>query len=162
MSIAISTTWTAYGTWLPGDPRLWNERGRGVRLPDRLREFQAALRMTESAVLLDQVQRELVDKTIVDHCKIRKWLLHAVTCRSNHVHVSVTAPVLEIEIPRKQFKAWCTRKLNELELSRNRAAREDWWTQRGWDEHVDDERELSDVNAYILEGQDGARFDGGR
>jgi len=84
-------------------------------------------------------------------------LLHAVNCRTNHVHVVVTAPDRAIEIPREQFKAWCTRKLKERELLRRgdpRAAlREKWWTERGWDEYIDDEDSLAEVMAYVLEGQ---------
>jgi REP element-mobilizing transposase RayT len=114
--------------------------------------------MTDTAVLLDHDHRRLVEKTIADHCRIRKWLLHAVTCRSNHVHVSVTAIGRDIEEPREQFKAWCTRKLNDMEKRFGRKPREDWWTERGWDVHVDEEAELCDVNAYIREGQDSTRF----
>ena len=40
-----------------------------------------------------------------------------------------------IEIPREQFKAWCTRKLKERERALAvENVREDWWTERGWDE----------------------------
>jgi hypothetical protein len=35
MSIAIFSTWTTYGTWLPGDRRTWFEPGTGHRLADR-------------------------------------------------------------------------------------------------------------------------------
>jgi hypothetical protein len=37
MAIAFFSTWTTYGTWLPGDPRSWYQRGRGLREPDALR-----------------------------------------------------------------------------------------------------------------------------
>ena len=43
MAIAYFSTWTTYGTWLPGEPRNWYASGRGIQLPDRLREFEAAL-----------------------------------------------------------------------------------------------------------------------
>jgi hypothetical protein len=111
MAIAFFSTWTTYGTWLPGDQRGWFKRGHGLQESDPLREFEAALRMTEDAVTLDHQQRRLVEKTIADHCGIRQWMLHAVNCRSNHVHVVVTAPDRPIEVPREQFKSWCTRNL---------------------------------------------------
>jgi hypothetical protein len=76
-----------------------------------MRRLEAALLMKEGAVTLDKEQRRLVEKTIAEHCAIRKWHLHSVNCRSNHVHVTVTAPGRHIEVPREQFKAWCTRKL---------------------------------------------------
>jgi len=157
MAIAYFSTWTTYGTWLPGDDRGWFQRGRGWREPDRMRAFEAALRMTEEAITLDPEQRRLVETVIAKHCAIRGWVLHAVNCRSNHVHVVVTAPDRAIEVPREQFKAWCTRALKELERTRPtgqpRSVREKWWTERGWDEYIDDEDGLADVSFYALEGQ---------
>jgi REP element-mobilizing transposase RayT len=153
MSIAIFSTWTTYGTWLPGDPRGWCQRGRGFQEPDARRRIEAALLMTESAITLDPEQRRIVEQTIADHCRIRAWLLHAVNCRSNHVHVVVSAPGRTIELPREQFKTWCTRRLKEHERAQKRCIRENWWTERGWDEFIDDEDALADVIAYVLEGQ---------
>jgi len=119
MAIAFFSTWTTYGTWLPGDNRGWFTRGRGLQEPDLLRTFEAALRMTENAITLDDKQRGLIEETIADHCEIRKWTLHAVNCRTNHVHVVVTADERRIEVPREQFKAWGTRKLNDQQRSRS-------------------------------------------
>jgi REP element-mobilizing transposase RayT len=158
MAIAFFSTRTTYGTWLPGDQRGWFERGRGLQPPDRMREFEATLRMTEHAFMLDLEQRRLVEQIIADHCAMRKWILHAVNCRSNHVHVVVTAPDRAIEIPREQFKSWCTRKLRDRERSLllrdgSLTVRENWWTERGWDEYIDLEESLAEVNAYVLYGQ---------
>ncbi len=149
MALAYFSTWTTYGTWLPGDERGWFERGQGIQPADLMRNLEAALRMAADAVTLDLQQRCLVEKTIADHCAIRNWMLHAVNCRSNHVHVVVTAADRAIEVPREQFKAWCTRKLKERLTTRN-----NWWTQRGRDLYIDDEDHLADVIAYVIEGQD--------
>jgi REP element-mobilizing transposase RayT len=154
MAIAFFSTWTTYGTWLPGDPRGWYQSGRGLQEPDALRRFEAALLMTEEALILDMDQRRLVEKTIADHCLIRKWIMHSVNCRSNHVHVAVTAPDRSIELPREQFKAWSTRRLKNLEQARGSSVvRENWWSERGWDVYFDDEDALANVNDYILDGQ---------
>jgi REP element-mobilizing transposase RayT len=150
MAIAFFSTWTTYGTWLPGDPRGWYEHGRGLQEPDARLRLEAMLRMTDSAVVLDTAQRRLVEQTIADHCAIRDWTLHAVNCRSNHAHVVVTAPGRPIELPREQFKSWCTRRLKALA----RDPREHWWSDRGWDEYIDDEEVLAAVIAYVREGQD--------
>src|ERR1043166_311132 len=107
-------TWATYGTWLPGDERGWVEYHQGWKSPDPIRKLEAEARMAEDACVLDTEQRRLVEKTIEDHCRIRKWKLHAVNCRTNHSHVVVTAP-LEPKQARIQFKAWCTRRLKELE-----------------------------------------------
>lgn len=68
--------------------------------------------MVESAVVLTEAQRALVEQTIHNHCCIRGWLLHAVHARTNHVHVVVTADRDPDEVM-NQFKAWCSRKLSE-------------------------------------------------
>lgn len=157
MAIAFFSTWTTYGTWLPGDHRGWFLRECGPQDGNPLRELEAALLMSESAVTLDPDQRRLVENTIADHCAIRKWDLHAVSCRSNHVHVVVTAPGCDLELPREQFKAWCTRKLREREKLRCagslESVREKWWTERGWDEYIDTDLSLNLANAYVLEWQ---------
>jgi REP element-mobilizing transposase RayT len=158
MAIAFFTTWTTYGTWLPGDARGWFRRGRGWQIPNRMLAFEAALRMTEDVLTLDLEQRRLVESVVSEHCAVRGWVLHAANCRSNHVHVVVTAPNQQIELPREQFKAWCTRRLKGQERTRKKMAqstaiRENWWTDRGWDEYVDDEDDLAAVMCYVLEGQ---------
>lgn len=153
MAIAIFTTWTTYGTWLPGDPRGWYQRGRGLKEPDAMRRLEAALLMTEAAFTLAPEQRRIVEKTVADHCRIRKWHLHAVNCRTNHVHAVVTSG-RDIEEPREQFKAWCTRKLKEHNRTRSAPLRDNWWTERGWDEYIDDEDGLFNVVTYTLDGQD--------
>src|SRR3954468_24378092 len=140
MAIAFFSTWTTYGTWLPGDERGWFKRGNGILLNDEIARYQAAMRMMDSAITLQPQQRHVVEQTITEHCSIRGWMLHAVNCRTNHVHAVVTAEGRDIEIPREQFKSWCTRKLKTTDPRRL-----DWWTQRGWDVFVDDEDELHDV-----------------
>ena len=159
MSIAFFSTWTTHGTWLRGDKRGWYEPGRGLRLEDRLKERKDLIRTSRSSILLNHDQRLLVEKTIRDHCEFRRWTLHAVNCRSNHVHALVTAPGRKIETPRQQFKACCTRKLMERERSLGiTSIRDEWWTERGWDEHVGDETGLVSVMSYIRERQDSDRF----
>lgn len=155
MAIGVFSTWTTYGTWLPGDPRGWYQQGRGLQEPDAARRLEAMLLMTDSALTLDPEQRRLVEETVADHCAIRKWPLHAVNCRSNHVHVVVTAPGRPIELPREQFKSWCSRRLKEKDRERSgpAAVRENWWTERGWDEYIDHEDSLANVIAYVLDGQ---------
>lgn len=158
MAVAFFSTWTTYGTWLPGDSRGWYQRGRGLQDPDALRRLEASLLMSEAALTLDPQQRRMVENTIAKHCAIRGWVLHAVNCRTNHVHVVVTAPGRDIEVPREQFKAWCTRCLKEQTQSASPTRqivtlREHWWTERGWDEYIDDEETLAIVIAYVLEGQ---------
>ena len=81
--LAFFITWTCYGTYLPGDERGWTKWHKGDQLPQPLREDWCRDRMAETAVLLDEAQREIVNQTVHDHCEIRGWTLHAVNCRTN-------------------------------------------------------------------------------
>src|SRR5208283_3222445 len=116
--------------------------------------LEAKARMTENACRLDREQRGVVERQIAETCKIRSWELHAVNCRSNHAHVVVTADQAP-KIVRNQLKAWCTRRLKELEMKRRQlrdaprsrfglvsdvstlttsvseGLRENWWAERG-------------------------------
>ncbi len=111
--IAYFITWAAYGTWLPGDERGWVEYRNGWQMPDPVLKLEAA----EDANVLDVGQRAAVEKQIADTCQYRRWQLHAVNCRSNHLHVVVTAPISPTRV-RSQLKAWCTRRLKELDTQR--------------------------------------------
>jgi len=108
--------------------------------------------MTESACLLDEQQRVVVEETITEHCRLRRWELHAVNCRTKHVHVVVSAD-REPEDVRDQFKAWCTRKLKELDRSRRHSGRKKWWAERGSQRYIGDEESLEAVIRYVLECQ---------
>jgi REP element-mobilizing transposase RayT len=68
--------------------------------------------MTAHEVILTANQRELVEETIRAHCRLRKWQLHAINVRSNHVHLVVTADVAPEKVM-SQLKAWCSRRLSE-------------------------------------------------
>jgi hypothetical protein len=118
--LAYFITWATYGTWLPGDERGWVEYRRGRQLPDPIRKLEAQARMTEDACRLDAEQREVVERQVVETCRFRGWHLHAVNCRSNHLHIVVTAGQRP-EVVRSQLKAWCTRRLKELQTRRQRA-----------------------------------------
>ena len=82
------------------------------------------------------------------HCEIRRWSLHAVNARSNHVHVVVTADAEPAKVM-DQFKAWSSRRLNE----RTEQAPERWWTRHGSTKWINDEGYLQNAIRYVLEGQ---------
>ena len=152
--VAYFITWPTYGTWLPGDERGWVKNGEGWQLPNPMRELEAHAKMTEGACILDAEQRELVQQTITQHCQIRGWELHAVNCRTNHVHVVVTADRSPSEV-RVQFKAWSTRRLKELEKRRGmKQVRENWWAERGSDRFINDNDSLELATVYVRDYQD--------
>src|SRR5882757_3609172 len=92
--IAFFLTWSTYGTWLPGDERGWVEYRHGFQLPDPILQLECAARMTDDACRLTPIQRERVERQVAETCQYKGWYLHAVNCRSNHVHavLSSSAP----------------------------------------------------------------------
>jgi REP element-mobilizing transposase RayT len=147
--LAYHITWTTYGTWLPGDDRGWVKRdGGGVQNADPESEARAWSAMRGEPVVLDDDQREIVTRTVRDHCAHRGWALHAANARTNHVHVVVTATVPPERVL-EQLKAWCSRRLN--------AATTDppakWWTYHGSTKYVWDDQYLNEAIGYVLERQ---------
>lgn len=148
--LAYLLTWTTYGTWLPGDERGWKRtRDPQIRQSNRLFVEMARSLMKESEFTLTGQSRRLVEETILRHCNIRGWVLHAVNVRSNHVHVVVTARGYSPETVREQFKAWCSRRLKEQTPSRTR-----FWTEGGSCRWINSESDLETAVVYVIEAQD--------
>src|SRR5438132_13645292 len=109
--LAYHLTWTTYGTWLQGDERGWVKKGTaGIQDPEPGRQERCYQLLKTSPTTLNQQQRLLIQVTIEAHCDHRKWKLHAVNVRSNHIHVVVTA-AMDPDSVMGQFKAWCSRRL---------------------------------------------------
>ncbi len=148
--IAFFITIATYGTWLPGDERGWVEYQKGWQLPDPVRELEAAAKMAENAKILQARQRQLVEDQVRETCEHRKWICHAVNCRTNHMHAVVGAFETPPKRVRADLKAWCTRRLKENALPE---ITEDWWAERGSIRWVFDDEGLDQVVQYTLEGQ---------
>lgn len=148
--IAYFFTWGTYGTWLPGDERGWHEYRRGWKPPDPIRKLEAEAKMTADACILSPAQRAAVEAQIAETCARRGWHLHAVNCRSNHVHVVVTARDTSAKKIRADLKAYTARRLRrEFDASRTK-----WWAERGSIGYVYDEETLQRIIAYVQEAQD--------
>lgn len=143
-------TWATYGTWLPGDERGWVEYQRGWKLPDPVRELEALAAMTEDVCLLEEPQRHAVEFQIAETCQHRGWHLHAVNCRSNHVHVVVTAANTRPKKIRADLKAWATRCLKDQFDN----TRENWWADRGSIRFLNSETSLEAAVIYVRDAQD--------
>ncbi len=148
--ITYFITWTTYGTWLPGDSRGWRKAKHGEQTPQPLLEQWCRDQLKETPVVLTAEQRRKVEEVCCRHAAIRGWALHAVSARSNHVHLAVTADEAPIKV-RDQFKANATRVLREPP---NEITHEKIWTRGGDIEIVDGEDNLEQVVIYITEAQD--------
>lgn len=148
--IAYFLTWTTYRSWLPGDDRGWVKYGEGWQPPDPIREYEAKILMTEDACILTRKQRVLVEAQVAETAAHHGWTLHAVNCRSNHLHVVVSADVSDPERIRVALKARATRALRKSFDSR----RENWWAERGSIRYLNSDDDLEAAIRYVRDGQD--------
>lgn len=147
--IAFFLSWATYRTWLPGDARGWLEYHRGWKLPDPIVLLESEARMTEDACVLSSVERRLVETQCCETCAHRGWVLHAVNCRSNHLHLVVGAANTHPNKMRADIKAWCTRRLRAANPDRNH-----WWAERGSQRYIFTEESLQTVIQYVTAAQD--------
>ena len=153
--IAFFITIATYGTWLPGDERGWIEYQHGWQLPDPVRKVEAKAKMSEDACVLTRAQRDAAEEQVMETCSVRNWLLHEVNCRTNHIHVVVTAQHTHPKKVRADLKAWCTRKLRQLPME----SRQNWLADRGSIRWIFNEEQLLRVIAYVRDGQDRKHLD---
>ncbi len=154
--VAYLLTWTCYGTWLHGDERGsvdddHNLPGTLFVEPDPSWERRARTQLRAPPVSLSNRARRIVLDAVAAHCAYRDWTLHAVSARTNHVHVVVTAPGAEPERVLSQFKTWCTRRLREAGLfgSGDRV-----WTTHGSTRYLWNEHSALAAVDYVLERQE--------
>ncbi len=143
-------TWVTYGTWLPGDARGWVEYQQGWQLPDPMLELESMAIMSEDACRLNENQRRAVESQFAETCQHRGWYLHAANCRTNHVHVVVSAPETRPKKIRSDLKAWATRCLKEGFDK----TRDNWWAERGSIRYLNDEKSMETAVLYVLDAQD--------
>jgi len=99
---------------------------------------------------LSLLEREIVEAQVAETCAHRGWLLHAVNCRSNHMHLVIGANQTSPKKIRNDIKAWCTRRLRE----RSNPKRKNWWAERGSQQFLFDEASLAQAVQYVIEAQD--------
>ena len=153
--LAYLITWTTHGTWLHGD-----ERGSADRRTERspgspylpantARVAFERAELVTGAFTLSNEARAIVDATIREHCELRKWNLHALNVRSNHVHLVVVAPVAP-ETVMGQCKAWASRRLREAGLVEERTQ---VWTRHGSTRYLNTRASVDGAVRYVLDGQ---------
>lgn len=142
--------WTTYGSWLPGDPRGWNDRTTGVQPGKPLLEEWCREKMSADAVLLKPHDRTTVQSACAEHCEFRGWNLLAVNARSNHVHVIVSSTAAPQTV-RDQLKANCTRRLRRQP---DPLICERTWTRGTHCRLLDRQQDIDAAVTYVLEAQD--------
>ncbi len=149
--LALFVTWTVYGTFLPGDARGWRHRTEGGKLPQPRLEQWSQSQLKHDIVLLDDTMRGVAEAAIEEICDFRRWHLWAVSVRTNHAHVVVTAPEYAPELVRDQLKAKATRELrSSFAIWNSRPV----WTSKGDIEFLDTEEDIENCVVYLTEAQD--------
>jgi REP element-mobilizing transposase RayT len=144
-----------YGTWLHGedrgsvDRRNYHRYGDPGMPPNKklLTDEQDELR--HGPVTLNPAQRAVVESAIREVCEHRRFELHAVNARSNHVH-SVVGAACKPEHVMNGFKAYATRKMREGGLLSSDAKA---WARHGSTPYLWTEEDLERAIDYVLNGQ---------
>jgi len=143
--IALFITWPTFGTWLLGDERGWVELTHGWQLPPPSQDLESLSRMKEDAVILGDLECRIVEKQIVESCKHRRWTVHAISCRSNHMHLVIRAINTSPKQIREALKDWTTRRLKE----KSDPNRDQWWAERGSVRWIVDLDSLKEAKQYV-------------
>src|SRR2546423_1415464 len=116
--LAHLITFRCYGTWLHGDERgaidRFHHKFKAPFAPaneERHRHNQSMLK--GEPVTLNAKRRSSVEMAIRETCLIRKWLLQALSVRTNHVHVVVTLGPKSPNIALNALKANATRQMKQ-------------------------------------------------
>lgn len=150
--LAYLLTFSTYGTHLPGSEKGWVDAqhrvpGSPVRARDADREAFWRLRLSETPLVLDQENRQLVLRVVLTVCAHRGWTSHALHVRTNHVHAVVSGEV-KPERMLLDFKAYATRALRACGIPRRR-----YWAHNGSTRYLWNQTSLNAAMEYVLNGQ---------
>ena len=114
--LAYLITFRSYGTWLHGDERGSIDRFQNKYQTPYMPPNQRWLGYNKKAlrgepVILSTKQRACVEAAIRETCEARKWHLHALNARTNHVHSVVSIGTTKPERALNDLKAYATRRM---------------------------------------------------
>jgi len=110
--IGYMVTFTTYGTWLQGDKRRYVKDGVTYEGNEQLYNAnQEAMR--QDAARLNQRQKEIVKRAIIDEAKELKQNIFAILVWSNHVHIVAENIDETIGKVTGRYKAAATKALRE-------------------------------------------------
>ena len=114
-------TFVSYGTRLPGQHGIVNRKFNRQRDPFvewSPHLFEACSEsMSQSAYVIDRRRAQTILAAMLETCEFRGWHVYSVHVRTNHVH-AVLGGDAEPERMLTDLKAYASRKLNELNLTR--------------------------------------------
>jgi len=152
--VGFLITFRCYGTWLHGDPRGSVDRFHNIYGTPKLGPERARVRyerglMTRPPVGLNAKRRAAAEEGVKQACEKRKWALHAVNARTNHVHAVVTASCNSKKV-RSALKAYATKVMRESGCWLEEYSP---WSYGGGRSPLWTQKELSAAIAYVLYDQ---------
>ncbi len=152
--LAYFISFRAYGTWLHGDKRgsidRFNNRYRApyIQASDKWQHYNEQ-QLRSEPLILKASHRKSIKAAIRETYNIRKWLLHAINVRTNHVHTVVSAN-RRAGLVLNAFKANATRQLRQDGL---------WpysfspWADKGSKRRLWNEQSVARAIDYVVNGQ---------
>lgn len=148
-------TFRTYGTWLHGNDKgsidkSHNIPGTPIVSPDADLVNSKSFRQKYPSVTLTFSQRKSIGSIINGVSAYNKWKLHALSVRTEHIHVVISALKTPEEVM-DSLKSWCTRRMREQGL---------WmydyspWSFHGSTRYLWNDKELRRVCNYVLNCQD--------
>jgi REP element-mobilizing transposase RayT len=99
---------------------------------------------------LNASQRKSIDAALRETCTIRKWHLHAINIRTNHVHAVVSIGLIKPDRALIAFKANATRQMRQDGCWRHNYSP---WAEKGSKRCLWNERSVARVFDYALYGR---------
>jgi len=158
-NFALHTTWTCYGTWMPGDERghvsnvlvplqgydpKRNVPGSEVALGDANTKDRASALQKYPTVWLTANQAVCVAETLTVAAKKRNWHISIAAVMANHVHVVTFGCPPDGASVRRVWKGTTQAALSKL-VGQSRS----WWTDGGSDRYKNDEKAIESAIEYV-------------
>jgi len=153
--LAYFISFRPYGTWLHGDTRGSIDRFHNRYRSPYIRPNEEWLdhnqqRLRVKPLILKAPHRKAIEVAIRETCDIRKWFLHAINVRTNHIHTVVCASHKKPEHVLGAFKANATRQLRKDSLWHNPFPP---WADKGSKRRLWNEQSVARAIDYVMNGQ---------
>ena len=153
--LAFLITFRSYGTWLHGDERgsvnRFRNQYKSRRLPAENKWLEInTQRLKGEKTTLNAAQRLCAEDAARETCEVRRWRLHAINARTNHVHAVISIGEKKPESALNAFKANATRKMRESGCWQSERSP---WADKGSKRSLWNERSIARAVDYVLNGQ---------
>ena len=153
--LAYLITFRCYGTWLHGDERgsidrLHNQYKSPLIAPNAKWQKYNRQHLKTEPITLNAFQRGIIEQAIRETYELRRWTLHAVNIRTNHIHTVVTIGNRKPEIALNAFKSNATRKMRETDCWKNSKSP---WSDKGSKRYLWNEQSVGLAIYYVMNEQ---------